>query len=273
MPIEVSKPGLATSVQDRGREGYYHVGVPPSGALDQFSLLAANLLVGNDAGAAGLECAYQGPELVLRRGRGGRGVRRRARAARRRRRAASRGASFDVPAGATLTFGHLGAGARAYIAVAGGIDVEEKLGSRSTYALGGLGGLEGRPLAKGDELPVGERERRVRRAHGPGGAAARPPARARGARGDGPLRPPAHRRGPRDVPGVDVGADARSPTASASATRARSWRCSSASSRSARARTRRTSSTRRTRSARSRCPAASSRSSCTATRCRAAATR
>ncbi len=60
-----------------------------------------------------------------------------------------------MPAGATLTFGHLGAGARGYIAVSGGIDVEEKLGSRSTYALGGLGGFEGRPLAKGDELPVG----------------------------------------------------------------------------------------------------------------------
>ncbi len=154
MPIEVLKPGLATSVQDRGREGYYHVGVPPSGALDQFSLLAANLLVGNDAGAAGLECAYQGPQLVF----GEDAV------------VAVCGAeieprvdgeaqepwtSFDVPAGATLTFGHLGAGARAYIAVSGGIDVEEKLGSRSTYALGGLGGFKGRPLAKGDELPVG----------------------------------------------------------------------------------------------------------------------
>ncbi|HYM58019.1 MAG TPA: hypothetical protein VES79_08650, partial [Solirubrobacteraceae bacterium] len=63
MPIEVTKPGLATTVQDRGREGYYHVGVPPSGALDQFSLVAANLLVGNSADAAVLECAYMGPEL------------------------------------------------------------------------------------------------------------------------------------------------------------------------------------------------------------------
>ena len=50
MPIEVIKPGLATTVQDRGREGYYHVGVPPSGGLDQFSLVAANLLVGNEPG-------------------------------------------------------------------------------------------------------------------------------------------------------------------------------------------------------------------------------
>jgi biotin-dependent carboxylase-like uncharacterized protein len=154
VPIEVRKPGLATSVQDRGREGYYHVGVPPSGALDQFSLIAANLLVGNDQGAAALECAYQGPELVF----GEDAV------------VAVCGAdleprvdgeaqpgwtSFAVPAGAVLSFGHLGRGARAYVAVSGGIDVEEKLGSRSTYALGGLGGFQGRTLAQGDELPVG----------------------------------------------------------------------------------------------------------------------
>ncbi len=154
MPIEVRKPGLATTVQDRGREGYYHVGVPPSGALDQFSLIAANLLVGNDAGAAALECAYMGPELAFSddavvavcgaelepRVDG---------------EAQAPWTSFAVPAGATLSFGHLGAGARAYVAVAGGIDVPEKLGSRSTYVLGGLGGLEGRALAEGDTLPLG----------------------------------------------------------------------------------------------------------------------
>ena len=61
--LRSTKPGLSTTVQDRGREGYYHVGVPPSGALDQFSLVAANLLVGNPADAAALECAYMGPEL------------------------------------------------------------------------------------------------------------------------------------------------------------------------------------------------------------------
>src|SRR5205085_10357633 len=61
--IEVVKPGLSTTVQDAGREGYYNLGIPPSGALDQFSLAAANLLAGNDAGAAALEIAYLGPEL------------------------------------------------------------------------------------------------------------------------------------------------------------------------------------------------------------------
>ena len=57
MAIEVIKPGLATTVQDLGRPGYYNIGIPLSGALDQYALRAANLLVGNDEGAAGLEAA------------------------------------------------------------------------------------------------------------------------------------------------------------------------------------------------------------------------
>ena len=152
--IEVRKPGLSTTVQDGGRSGYYHLGIPPSGALDQYSLRAANLLVGNPAGAAALECVYMGPELAF----GADAV------------VAVTGASmvpkvngeeqptwesFAVSAGDVLTFGYLTAGARAYIAVSGGIDVPEVLGSRSTYALGALGGFEGRPLATGDRLPVG----------------------------------------------------------------------------------------------------------------------
>jgi allophanate hydrolase subunit 2 len=72
------------------------------------------------------------------------------------------------PSCATLSFAHLRGGARAYIAVAGGIDVPELLGSRSTYALGGLGGFEGRPLAAGDSLPVGD-------GAGPASSAAVPP--------------------------------------------------------------------------------------------------
>ena len=68
MSIEVLKPGLATTVQDAGRPGYYHVGIPLSGALDQFAYLLANLLVGNDEGAAVLEAALLGPELVFRQG-------------------------------------------------------------------------------------------------------------------------------------------------------------------------------------------------------------
>src|SRR5260370_42639458 len=66
MAIEVIKPGLATSVQDAGRPGYYNLGIPLSGALDQFALRMANLLVGNDEGAATLAAALLGPELLFR---------------------------------------------------------------------------------------------------------------------------------------------------------------------------------------------------------------
>lgn len=152
--IEVRKPGLSTTVQDGGRPGYYHLGIPPSGGLDQYSLAAANLLVGNEAGAAALEIVYMGPELLFT-----------APAT-----VAVAGAtmqprvngedrplweSFDVAEGDVLDFGYLTAGARAYLAVSGGVDVPEVLGSRSTYGLGGLGGFSGRPLAEGDVLPLG----------------------------------------------------------------------------------------------------------------------
>ena len=154
MPIDVTKPGLATTVQDRGREGYYHVGVPPSGALDQFSLVAANLLVGNPANAAALECAYMGPELhftestvVAATG---------AEVELRLNGEAQPGwTSVAVAAGDVLTFGHIKGGARMYLALAGGIDIPEVLGSRATYVLGGLGGLEGRVLQAGDQLAIG----------------------------------------------------------------------------------------------------------------------
>ena len=66
MAIEVIKPGLATTVQDAGRPGYYNIGIPISGGLDQYALRAANLLVGNDEGAAVLEATLLGPELLFR---------------------------------------------------------------------------------------------------------------------------------------------------------------------------------------------------------------
>lgn len=116
--IKVLKPGLATSVQDLGREGYYHLGIPPSGALDQYALSAANYLVGNPPGAAGLECALVGPELefqadalvavcgaqmpALLDGREQRPD-----------------TAFAVRAGQVLRFSFPTAGARAYLAVAG----------------------------------------------------------------------------------------------------------------------------------------------------------
>lgn len=151
MAIRVSAPGLATSVQDLGRPGYYHLGIPVSGGMDRYALRAANLLVGNDEGAAVLEAVFMGPQLEFTEDA----------------LVAVTGAelppkvdgdprdtwtSFAVRAGQVLSFDFLTAGARAYVAVAGGIDVPVVLGSRSTYTLGALGGLEGRNLQEGDEL-------------------------------------------------------------------------------------------------------------------------
>ncbi len=88
MAIKVINPGLSTTVQDLGRPGYYHVGIPLSGGMDRFSLRAANLLVGNDEGAAVLEAVFMGPELRIRLRCNGRRHRRRAAAEGRWRRAA-----------------------------------------------------------------------------------------------------------------------------------------------------------------------------------------
>ncbi len=155
MSIKVAKLGLATSVQDLGRPGYYHLGIPISGGMDRYSLRAANRLVGNEEGAAVLETVFMGPELEFTQDA----------------MVAVTGAelpprvdgdtrdtwtSFKVKAGQKLTFDFLKSGARAYIAVAGGIDVPVALGSRSTYSLGALGGFEGRNLQAGDEIPVGK---------------------------------------------------------------------------------------------------------------------
>ena len=140
MTIKVLHPGLLTSVQDLGRPGYFHLGIPIGGAMDRLALRAANLLVGNEEGAAGLEAVFVGPKLrfesdtVI----------------------AITGADMpakldgqDIPswtsvavkAGQDLSFDFLQSGARIYIAVAGGIDVPLALGSRSTYPIGALGGL------------------------------------------------------------------------------------------------------------------------------------
>lgn len=155
MAIEIVKPGLATTVQDAGRPGYYNVGIPLSGALDQYSFRCANLLVGNDENAAVLECtllapelAFDAPAIVAITGSEANpkvnGV------------ALPRNEAFAVKAGDKLGFDFMRVGARAYIAVAGGIDVPVILGSRSTYGLGAFGGFQGRKLAAGDKLPVGK---------------------------------------------------------------------------------------------------------------------
>jgi biotin-dependent carboxylase-like uncharacterized protein len=152
--LEVVRPGLATTVQDLGRPGYYHVGIPISGAMDRLAARAANLLVGNPEDAALLESPFMGPELRFADART----------------VAVTGAeiapkvngeprplwtSFRVGKSDLLSFDFLKKGARIYIAISGGIDVPVVLGSRSTYALGALGGFHGRKLEAGDLLPLG----------------------------------------------------------------------------------------------------------------------
>ena len=166
MAIKVLQGGLSTTVQDLGRPGYYHIGIPISGGMDRFALRAANMLVGNDEGAAVFEAVFTGPELEFAD----------------ERIVAVTGAelapkidgavrptwtAFKVRAGETLSFDFLKGGARAYIAISGGIDVPVVLGSRSTYALGALGGFKGRKIDKGDALALGTRLRGARGAFDP----------------------------------------------------------------------------------------------------------
>lgn len=152
--VIVRSPGLYTTVQDIGRDGHYEIGMPPSGAMDQYSYRCANLLVGNVEGAAALEATYIGPRLEFTDDRV----------------VAVTGAcapvslndepvpqweSFAVRAGDVLSFAMLSAGCRPYVAISGGVAVPEYLGSRSTYTLTGLGGFGGRKLAEDDRLPLG----------------------------------------------------------------------------------------------------------------------
>ncbi|WP_406056892.1 5-oxoprolinase/urea amidolyase family protein [Kribbella sp. NBC_00889] len=157
--ITVVAPGIQTTVQDlAGRPGLWDVGVPPSGAADELSFALVNAAVGNPSSAAGLECVLTGPVLTCDEDRlicvGG----------------AVHNATIDgwrvrpglvvqLPAGSVLDLGPLdGPGTRGYLAIEGGLDVPLVLGSRATFVLGGFGGHEGRPLAAGDQLPVGRRE-------------------------------------------------------------------------------------------------------------------
>jgi len=155
--IEVIEPGAETTVQDYpGRLGYEHAGVPPSGPMDALALRLANRLAGNAESAAALEVAGAGPVLRF----AGDAV------------IAITGADFGakldgapaplwrsipVSAGSLLemTAGP-GAGYRAYVAVAGGIDVPEYLDSRSTYIPGRFGGHGGRGVRAGDVLSIGD---------------------------------------------------------------------------------------------------------------------
>jgi antagonist of KipI len=148
--VRVLRPGLLTTVQDRGRHGYQRVGLCPGGAMDPVALALANALVGNPPDEAALEITVIGPELVFEVDT----------------LVAVCGAEFDTSfphnrpvlarAGTRFNAGRATRGARAYIAVAGGFAVEPVLGSRSTYLPGQFGGYEGRALKHGDVLPLRE---------------------------------------------------------------------------------------------------------------------
>ena len=151
--LEVIEPGTQTTIQDYpGRTGYWHVGVPPSGPMDPLAFRLANRLVGNLETAAAIECAMTGPVLkfhepaiiaVCGADMG----------ARLNGKPLSYWRPVQVKAGSELRMGHVrGDGARAYIAVRGGFDVPDYLGSRSTFILGKFGGHAGRVLRAGDLL-------------------------------------------------------------------------------------------------------------------------
>ncbi len=154
MPLEILEPGLSTSVQDRGRSGYYRYGIPQGGSMDQYSASIANRIVGNEPDDAVLECTYLGPRFTVSQSC----------------LIAVTGAPVEVKVNGTTTpqwapipladgdevsFGVIQAGAKFFIAVSGGIDVPVALGSRSTYPIGSLGGFHGRTLAAGDSIPIG----------------------------------------------------------------------------------------------------------------------
>jgi antagonist of KipI len=148
MSIRVLRPGLLSTLQDRGRHGLQHVGLCPGGAMDPVALALANALVGNARDEAALEITVIGPELEFEEPT----------------LVAVCGAEFKgsfphnrpvlAPAGSRYNVGRAVRGARAYLAVAGGFAVEPVLGSRSTFLPGRFGGFQGRALRHGDVLPL-----------------------------------------------------------------------------------------------------------------------
>ncbi|MDQ6877802.1 MAG: biotin-dependent carboxyltransferase family protein [Candidatus Dormibacteraeota bacterium] len=157
--LRVEEPGLLTTVQDLGRPNAISSGVPAGGAMDRFAHSAANLLVGNDPGRATLECTFGGLHLV----------------AEDTCLVAVTGADFDLhvngalapawtgiflAAGDRLAFGATRTGARAYIAVAGGVEADRWLGSLSTNLMAARGGFRGRALESGDIVSTSGEPRR-----------------------------------------------------------------------------------------------------------------
>jgi biotin-dependent carboxylase-like uncharacterized protein len=152
----VLEPGLLTTIQDLGRPGLARFGVAPGGALDRAALVLGNRLVGNDPGDAALEMTLLGPRLRFT-GPAVIAITGADLGARRGQESIPRWRPVAVQTGDELYFDNSAArdgGARAYLCIDGGIAVEPVLNSRSTDLVGGFGGLEGRALRAGDELPL-----------------------------------------------------------------------------------------------------------------------
>ncbi len=151
--LQVVKPGLLTTVQDLGRFGHQAAGVPAAGPMDAFSHRLANQLVGNDVGDATLEVTLIGPELIVDADTtlAIAGAQFEVTCDER---PVAVGASFAVTRGQRLKFGRILQGARAYLAVAGGVQTPPVLGSRATHLVSHMGGLGGRALVVGDRLPI-----------------------------------------------------------------------------------------------------------------------
>ena len=152
--LRVIEPGLFSSIQDFGRFGFQRFGISASGAMDDVAMRLANRLAGNPLGTATIEMALVGAAFIVEAD----GCR-----------IAVAGGDFpllinDAPAasyrahdlvrGDRLKLGAARAGARAYLAVAGGFDIAPVLGSRSTHSRSAIGGLDGGPLKAGDLLPL-----------------------------------------------------------------------------------------------------------------------
>jgi len=157
--LTVLAAGTQTTVQDLvGRGGLWDVGVPPSGAWDDFSFALANTAVGNPPWAAGLEAVATGPVVRFDR-RTTVCVTGSARQATVDGQPLRPGTVTVVDAGSVVDVGPCGGpGLRAYLAIGGGVSVTPVFGSRATFLLGGFGGLDGRALAVGDVIPLGREE-------------------------------------------------------------------------------------------------------------------
>jgi len=155
--LHVEAAGPMTSVQDLGRFGAQSLGIPTAGALDPVSLRLANALVGNPQGAAGLECRFLGPRLRVS---GGpvrvalAGTETALEVLSPDRRLVPNGQSVTFEDGQSFRLGPVADTSCCYLAIAGGIDLPEQYGSLSTHAPSGIGGINGRALADGDEIPL-----------------------------------------------------------------------------------------------------------------------